>query len=197
MQNKSRVVYQSVRQITEKKESRVSAIKDKNGVAITDPARIKDRWKEHFAELYNGKVTANANILEELPSSTSNSNVDITPKLEKEEIEAAIKRMKLGKAPGVDKVTVDEMRAAGNIGIDMLFKLFEHVWEREEIPKDWSRAVIVPIFKKKRQDCLRPLQRHQFTVPRRKSIRFCNPSKNTQKDRRKTDRIASRIQKRS
>ena len=49
------------------------------------------------------------------------------PKLEKEEIEAAIKGMKLGKAPGVDKVTVDEMRAAGNIGMDMLFKLFEHV----------------------------------------------------------------------
>ena len=143
------VVYQSVRQITEKKESRVSAIKDKNGVAITDPARINDRWREHFAELYNVKDTADANILEELPSSTSNSNVDVTPKLEKEEIEAAIKRMKLGKAPGVDKVTVDEMRAAGNIGMDMLFKLFERVWEREEIPKDWSRAVIVPIFKKK------------------------------------------------
>ena len=41
------------------------------------------------------------------------------------------------------------MSAAGNIGMDMLFKLFEHVWEKEEIPKDWSRTVIVPIFKKK------------------------------------------------
>ena len=100
IQNKSRVVYQSVRQITEKKESRVRAIKDKNGLAITEPARINDRWREHFEELYNGKDTADADILKELQSSTSNSNVDVTPKLEKEEIEAAIKRMKLGKAPG-------------------------------------------------------------------------------------------------
>ena len=48
--------------------------------------------------------------------------VYITPKLEKEEIEAAIKRVKLGKAPGVDEVTADEMRAAGTFGMDMLFK---------------------------------------------------------------------------
>ena len=41
MQNKSRVVYQSVRQITEKKEMRVRAIKDKDGITITDPKKLR------------------------------------------------------------------------------------------------------------------------------------------------------------
>ena len=57
--------------------------------------------------------------------------------------------MKSGKAPGIDNVTSDEMAAAGTTGMNILFKLFEKVWEKEEIPKDWSRAVIVPIFEKK------------------------------------------------
>ena len=44
--------------------------------------------------------------------------------------------MKFWKAPGVDKVTADEMRASGTIGMNMLFKLFEQVWEKEEISKN-------------------------------------------------------------
>jgi hypothetical protein len=57
--------------------------------------------------------------------------------------------MKCGKAAGVDNVTVDEISAAGTAGIDTVYKLFKKIWEKEEIPKDWSRAIIVPIFKKK------------------------------------------------
>ena len=57
--------------------------------------------------------------------------------------------MKCGKAAGVDNVTVDEISAAGTAGIDTVYKLFKKIWEKEEIPKDWSRAIIVPIFQKK------------------------------------------------
>jgi hypothetical protein len=57
-QNKSRIVYQSVGRLTGKKEMRVRTIRDKLGVAITDPKKLKDRWKEHFEELYNDTNTA-------------------------------------------------------------------------------------------------------------------------------------------
>ncbi len=101
-QNKSRAVYQSVRQITGKKEKRVRAVKDKIGIVITDPEKVKDRWKEHFEELYNGKSTADAEMLKELPAKTEDETrmEDTTPKLMREEIEAAVKKMKVEKAPG-------------------------------------------------------------------------------------------------
>ena len=57
--------------------------------------------------------------------------------------------MKDGKSPGMDNITVDEMKAASSVGVEILFKLSEKVWENEEIPEEWSKAVIVPIFKKK------------------------------------------------
>jgi hypothetical protein len=146
VQNKSRAVYQSVRHITNKKESRVRAIKTTDGVTITDPKGVKDRWKEHFDQLYNVKVTADPSVLQDLPTI---SHSDDTPKLQRVEVEAAIQKMKDGKSPGVDNVTADEMKAAGSMGVNMMFKLCERVWEREEIPEDWSKAVIVPIYKKK------------------------------------------------
>lgn len=124
-------------------------IKGKNGIAVTDPKKIKDRWKEHFEELYNGTNTADSEVLKELPDSSVNSDSEITPNLMREEIEAAINRIKSGKAPGVNNIKADEMRAAGTMGLEMLYELFDKVWEKEEMPKDWSRAVIVPIFKKK------------------------------------------------
>ena len=65
VQNKSRAVYHSVRQITKKKESRVRAIKTADGVTITDPKGVKDRWKEHFDQLYNEKITADPSVLQD------------------------------------------------------------------------------------------------------------------------------------
>ena len=46
------------------------------------------------------------------------------------------------------------MKATGDIGIDVIHKLCRRIWETEQIPDDWGKAVIVPIFKKKdKLDC--------------------------------------------
>ena len=141
------MVYQSIKQITGKKALRVSAIKDRAGEILTDPRDIKDRWKEHFDQLYNVNITADATILRSTGANDGQSNN--TTDLLREEVEEAIKNMKAGKSPSCDNVTADEMQAAGKAGVDALFKLCEKVWRMERIPTDWSRAIIVPIFKKK------------------------------------------------
>jgi len=41
------------------------------------------------------------------------------------------------------------MKASGDLGIHVLHKLFFKVWESEVMPLDWSRVVIIPIFKKR------------------------------------------------
>ena len=39
--------------------------------------------------------------------------------------------------------------AADEAGVFIYLKLFEEIWYQEQVPEDWRRAVIVPIFKKK------------------------------------------------
>jgi len=68
---------------------------------------------------------------------------------------AAIERMKAGKAPGIDNVTVEELRAAiKGEGLKVIHSLFQSDWETEEVPRDWRRSIIIPIHKKQdKLDC--------------------------------------------
>jgi len=90
-QNKSRLVYQGVKRICGKKKFfRVGTIKDKNGTPFSDMAQIKSRWKEHFDELYNVKITADKTVLLDLPLSSENDTADAktdTLALLREEVE--------------------------------------------------------------------------------------------------------------
>ena len=98
-QNKSRLVYQGVRRITGHDVPRVRAVKDKNGVMLTESKLVKERWKEHLEQLYNPPSTVDRTILDELDASDQTHIDDAAPLL-KSEVELAIKRMKMGKAPG-------------------------------------------------------------------------------------------------
>jgi len=87
-------------------------------------------------------------VLQELPKS-ADANAEETSKLLREELEKAVDGMKAENSPGLDNITADEMKAAGVLGIDVLFKLCSKMWDTEEIPSDWSRSILGPIFKKK------------------------------------------------
>jgi len=115
-------------------------------------AQIKSRWKEHFDELYNVKITADKTVLLDLLLSHESDPMYVetdTIGLLREELEWAIHSSKTGKFPGVNNITADEIRAAGGFGVDVFFKLLTRIWNSELIPNEWSGSIIVPIFKKK------------------------------------------------
>ena len=62
---------------------------------------------------------------------------------------AAIKEMKNGKTPGIDNVTIEELRAATKgEGLKIVHSLFQSTWETEEVSQEWKRSIIVPVHKK-------------------------------------------------
>ena len=56
MQKKTKEIYDSVRKITGKSACRVRNVKDRNGVLLSDQDEVKERWKEHFCDLYSLKT---------------------------------------------------------------------------------------------------------------------------------------------
>ena len=66
-----------------------------------------------------------------------------------EEVEKAVKKMKTGKAVGVDKLSVEMVKANRLVGIKWLTRLFNVCFTTGEIPTEWQRGVIVPIWKGK------------------------------------------------
>ena len=61
------------------------------------------------------------------------------------EVEAAIGKMKLGKAAGPSGVVADMLKAASDDGSRWMTELCNAVVREGKIPKDWSRSWLVNV----------------------------------------------------
>ncbi len=66
----------------------------------------------------------------------------------------AIKKLKLGKAPGSDGITA-EMLKYGEVVVDWMMWICNPAWEQSKVLEDWRKAIIVPLYKGEgnREEC--------------------------------------------
>jgi len=50
-----------------------------------------------------------------------------------------------GKAPGVDNITAEMLQAAKAGSVEVLHVLLQKLYQEENCPADWGKAVIVPL----------------------------------------------------
>lgn len=139
---------------SEEEEAEIREIKNENQVwkyfnkdrkkRKTVENNIKEEdWEVHFRGLLGGSET----------KQVGNKRKNLTDKVEEEiidvaEIAAAWRNLKKKKAPGFDGIT-NEVWIHGGDGLrDRLIAIIGKIWDGEEIPEDWKKAVIVPLFKK-------------------------------------------------
>ena len=73
-----------------------------------------------------------------------------TPEISMAEVAHAVNQLKRSKAVGYDGISAEEIQAAASDkGLEVMLDLCRNIWKEEQIPNDWKRAVIVPIYKKK------------------------------------------------
>ena len=65
------------------------------------------------------------------------------------EVELAIEKLKSHKSPGFDQIPAELIKAGGRIVHCEIHKLIISVcWNKEELPEEWKKSIIVPIYKK-------------------------------------------------
>ena len=69
--------------------------------------------------------------------------------ISEEEVAAAIKGLKIGKAAGPTGVVSEMMKAAGGFGSGWLTDLINNIVKEGCIPDDWSKSILVPVYKGK------------------------------------------------
>jgi hypothetical protein len=94
--------------------------------------------------LFNGE---DENPTIELDDSFDDTNRRFVRRIQEAEIEEALKRMKRGKAMGLDGIPIEVWRGLGARAIVWLAKLFNLIFRENKMPEEWS--VLVPIFKNK------------------------------------------------
>ena len=119
-------------------------VKDKLGQTIPSQEEQMNRWAEYFEELLNRPRPSNApNIPEagtDLPINTDNPT--------REEIRAAIKKLKNNKAAGPDGIPAEALKTDINTSVEIFYHLFDKIWKEEEIPTDWREGYLIKIPKK-------------------------------------------------
>jgi len=121
MQKKTKEIYDSVQKITGKSAPRVRTVREGNEIVLSDQDKVKERWKEHFCDLYNPKTSSDEKVLDECPM--GGRSAEVPAGAMREEIEAATNRLKKNRSPGVDNISAEELQAAGQSGVDVMFLL--------------------------------------------------------------------------
>jgi hypothetical protein len=70
------------------------------------------------------------------------------------EVEIAIGKLKSYKSPGTDQIPAELIKAGGETLCSEIHKVICSVWNKEELPQQWKKSIIVPIYKKAvKTDC--------------------------------------------
>ena len=65
------------------------------------------------------------------------------------EVEMALTQSKRKKAVRIDGITTKMLLECETIAITWLTRIFNIAWEAQEVPDNWQREIIVPIWKNK------------------------------------------------
>ena len=137
----SKMFWKEIKQLSVKKKLDVS--KD-----ITDT-----QWLDHFQQLFNVNIIAQddgmgASEPTKVREVTDDLCAELNAAITEYEVLEAIHNLKKGKACGTDKVLAEMLKLIDKLAITFLTTLFNNLFNNGIYPDEWSKAIIVPIFKK-------------------------------------------------
>ena len=84
---------------------------------ITDKHQIKQRWGGYFEGLLNPNEDTRDNNF------SAQDILEHEPEILRSEVEESLKSAKTGKAPGIDGISIEIIKAAGEAGVELLWRV--------------------------------------------------------------------------
>ena len=149
-----RAMYDGIKWATGPTTKKSAHLKSKEGDVIKDKNSQMDRWVEHYLELYSTNNSVSRNVLDNIQQLPALTELDDEPSLE--ELSAAIRALKCGKAPGSDGIPPEVIKRAQSTLLRPLHELLIMCWKEGQFPQTMRDAQIITLFKNKgdRSDCI-------------------------------------------
>ena len=101
-------------------------VKDGKGKLVVDEEKIKETWRQYFEKLSNEEFDWDRASLDEEPVVSGPGEV-----ITCQEVREAMAKMKCDKAAGPSGLVAEMLKAAGEIGVQLLTDLFNAVVKKE------------------------------------------------------------------
>ena len=126
------LLHKQIDVITGKRTQTVTGcLKSKIRQVLMGKDHIVHRWSEYIKELYD----------DNRPEINIQDNGE-GPSIFTSEVREALRHMKYGKAPGPDNITLEELVALCDFGVEIITKLLNDVYNSGHIPDDLSSIFI-------------------------------------------------------
>ncbi|KAM4534591.1 uncharacterized protein V3H82_024506 [Fundulus diaphanus] len=137
----SKRFWSTIRRLRRGKQCSTNTVYSGGGVLRTSTRDVVRRWAEYFEDLLN---PTNTSSIEEAEPEDSGSGSPISGA----EVAEVVKKLLGGKAPGVDEIRPEYLKALDVVGLCWLTRLCNIAWTSGAVPLDWQTGVVVPLFKK-------------------------------------------------
>lgn len=117
---------------------RCKFIRTTDGDLVTEQEDIVHRWMEYYTGIFTVEVTVR---MQELGSAEDDeqeeTSHDQIPDID--EVRKAIGAQKNNRAPGIDAITGEMMKYAGNTTTQILHKIIANIWKyKKRLPEEWD-----------------------------------------------------------
>ena len=118
---------------------------------VEDDKEVAIMLNEHFCSVFNREIKIENNCSEikcSVKSDIKEGTILDSILISNEDVEKAIAEFKVNKSPGIDNITSTYALKIKDIVVKPLRLLFNKSIDTNEIPDDWKKSNICPIFKK-------------------------------------------------
>ena len=136
---KTRDLFKKIRDTKRNFHAKMSLIKDRNGMDLTEAEDIKKRWQEYTEELYKKDLHD--------PDNHDAVITHLEPDILECEVKWALESITTNKASGGDGTPVELFQILKEDAVKVLQLICQQIWKTQQWPQDWKRSVFIPIPK--------------------------------------------------
>ena len=131
-------LHKKVKELTDRKQgikTNTGCVNSKDDQLLFEKQAVADRWVEYIKELYDDIDRG------QKPETSGDSG----PSILKDEVEAAIRKMKSGKAPGVDNILTEHLKALNSDTLQILTDILNLIYSTGSIPDDLVKSIFITL----------------------------------------------------
>ena len=136
---KTRDLFKKIRGTKGTFHVKMGAIKDRNGMDLTEAKDIKKRWQEYTEEQYKKDLHD--------PVNHNGVITHLEPDILECEVTWALESITTNKASGGDGIPVELFQILKDDAVKVLHSICQQIWNTHQWPQDWKRSVFIPIPK--------------------------------------------------
>ena len=137
---KTRDLFKKIRDTNGTFQAKMGAIKERNGMDLTEAEDIKKKRQEYTDELYKKDLHD--------PDNHDGVFTHLEPDILECEVKQALGSITMNKASGGDGIPVELFQSLKDDAVKVLQSICQQIWITQQWPQAWKRSVFIPIPKK-------------------------------------------------